>query len=130
NLPKTLFLDNFNILSLKNSVDNLNEWFEKIFPAYFCQFDKPIDKQKTFTYLKYQIRQHFILHLAKLLPEKYEMKKPNSRYERQTEATRFSNHHILTCTSETCKYLKATNELNKLDAENKGKEKKEQTKQH
>src|SRR5437868_5594750 len=58
------------------------------------------------------------------------MKKSNSRHERQTEATRFSNYHILIYTSETCKYLKATNELNKLDAENKEKEKKEQTKQH
>ena len=58
------------------------------------------------------------------------MKKPNSRYEHQIEATRFSNHHILTCTNETCKYLKATNESDKSDTENKGKEKNKQTKQH
>ena len=58
------------------------------------------------------------------------MKKPNSQYECQIEATRFFNHHILTYTSETCKYLKVTNELNKPDAENKEKEKKEQTKQY
>ena len=127
NLPKTLFLDNFNILSLKNSVNNLSKWFEKIFPAYSHQFDNSIDKQKTLTYLKHQIRQHFILYLAKLLPDKYEMKKPNSRHERQTEATRFSNHHILTCTNETCKYLKTTTTTNKPDTETKEKEKKEYT---
>ena len=58
------------------------------------------------------------------------MKKPNSWYERQIEATRFSNHHILTCTNEICKYLKATNKSDKSDTENKGKEKNKQTKQH
>ena len=52
------------------------------------------------------------------------MKKPNSRQEYQIEATRFSNHHILTCTNKKCKYLKTTNELDKLDTEIKGKIKK------
>ena len=130
NLPKTLFLEKFNIPSLKNSFENLINWFEKIFPAYSRQFDNSIDKQKTFTYLKHQIRQHFILHLAKLLPDKYEIKKPNSQQERQIEATRFSNHHTLTCTNETCKYLKTTTITDKPDTESKGKEKKEYTKQH
>ena len=55
------------------------------------------------------------------------MKKPNSRHERQTEATRFSNHYILTCTNETCKYLKTTTTTDKPDTETKGKEKKEYT---
>ena len=58
------------------------------------------------------------------------MKKPNSQYEHQIEATRFSNHHTLTCTNETCKYLKATNKSDKSDAENKEKEENKQTKQH
>ena len=54
------------------------------------------------------------------------MKKPNSRHEHQTEATRFSNHHILICTNETYKYLKTTTTTDKPDTD-KGKEKKEQT---
>ena len=34
------------------------------------------------------------------------MKQPNSLQERQQEATRLSNHHILTCSNKGCKYLK------------------------
>ena len=58
------------------------------------------------------------------------MEKSNSRQKHQIEATRFSNHHILTCIDKKCKYLKQTTEPNKPDTENKEKEKKEQTKQH
>ena len=58
------------------------------------------------------------------------MKKSNSRLECQIEATQFFNYYILICTNEKCKYLKATNKLDKLDIENKRKDKKEQTKQY
>ena len=34
NIPKQLFLQKFNILSLKNSLDHFEEWFENFFPIY------------------------------------------------------------------------------------------------
>jgi hypothetical protein len=54
--------------------------------------------------LKYQIRQHFINHLKKLLPTSSTFKEPKSFIERRSECIRYTNFHILTCTSKDCQY--------------------------
>ena len=38
NLPKNLFLEKFNIPSLKNSLDHFDQWFESFFTTYSRQF--------------------------------------------------------------------------------------------
>jgi hypothetical protein len=105
NLPKTLFLEKYNIPSLKNSLNHFNEWFEKIFFIYSHQFSNTINKTKVSNYLKYKFRQHFITHLKKLLPTSVEFKKPTSLNERRNETFRHANYHILTCTDPKCSYL-------------------------
>jgi hypothetical protein len=119
NLPKTLFLEKYNIPSLKNSLNHFNEWFEKIFPIYSRQFSNTINKTKVQNYLKYEFRQHFISHLKKLLPTTIEFKKPTSLHERRNETFRHANHHILTCTDPKCSYLEpvTTKDKEKEDKE-------------
>ena len=108
NLPKTLFLEKYNIPSLQNSLNHFNEWFEKTFPIYSRQFFNTINKTKVSNYLKYEFRQHFISHLKKLLPTTIEFTKPTSLHERRNETFRHANYHILTCTDPQCSYLEST----------------------
>jgi len=81
NIPKTLFMEKYNIPSLKNSLFHFNEWFERVFPLYSRQFTTTIDKTKVSNYLKYQFRQHFITHLKELLPTTHEFAEPNDLQE-------------------------------------------------
>ena len=53
NIPKTQFLEKFNIPSLKNSLEYFENWFEKFFPTYNWQFDEPLNKTKIYNTLKY-----------------------------------------------------------------------------
>jgi hypothetical protein len=105
NLPKTQFLDKFNIPSLKNSLDHFDQWFEQFFITYNRQFEQSLNKTKVYNALKYQIRQQFITHLSKLLPTTYEIKEPQTFQERRDECIRYANFHVLTCKDENCSLL-------------------------
>ena len=102
NLLKTLFLEKFNIPSLKNSLEHFNNWFEGFFKTYDHQFNEPLNKTKVYNALKYQFRQQFISQLTKLLPQKYEISEPQTFQERRDESIRYANFHILTCKNEEC----------------------------
>jgi hypothetical protein len=105
NIPKSLFLQNFNIPSLKNSLEHFNNWFENFFPIYNRQFEKPLDKTKVQNFLKYQIRQEFISQLKKYLPSKLTFSEPNNYNNRKSQCIQHANFHILTCSSETCLFI-------------------------
>jgi hypothetical protein len=113
NIPKTLFLEKFNIPSLKNSLEYFNKWFEEFFAPYNNQFTTPLDKQKVYNSLKYQIRQHFISQLKYFLPNNLEFIKPNNLTERRQECYRHTNFHILTCTNSKCIFSKEKQHDNK-----------------
>ena len=105
NIPKTQFLEKFNIPSLKNSLEYFENWFEKFFPIYNQQFDEPLNKTKVHNALKHQFRLQFIKQLTLLLPTEYEIVEPQSFDDRRTESIKCSNHHILTCKDEACIFL-------------------------
>jgi len=54
NIPKTLFLEKYNIPSLNNSVDHFDEWFKKFFPLYNRQFTEPLNETKVKNALRFQ----------------------------------------------------------------------------
>ena len=99
------FLQNFNIPSLKNSLEHFNNWFESFFLIYNRQFEKPLDKSKVQNFLKYQIRQEFIFQLKKLLPTNFTFTEPNNYNFRKIQCIQYANFHILTCSSDTCIFL-------------------------
>jgi hypothetical protein len=104
NIPKTNFLQKFNIPSLKNSLDHFDKWFESFFFLYNRQFDQPLDKQKVYNSLKYQIRQHFIIQLKLFLPSEFQFQEPTNLTTRRIECIRHANFHILTCSTMDCKF--------------------------
>ena len=53
NIPKTQFLEKFNTLSLKNSLEYFENWFKKFFSIYNQQFNKLLNKIKVYNALKY-----------------------------------------------------------------------------
>jgi hypothetical protein len=105
NIPKSLFLEKFNIPSLKNSLEYFNTWFEEFFHVYNQQFSEPLNKEKVYFALKSQIRNHFVQQCTKLLLKTYSLIEPNSYNERRLECIKVSNHHILTCNNRNCRFL-------------------------
>src|ERR1051325_2570419 len=105
NIPKTLFMEKYNIPSLKNLLFHFNEWFKRVFLLYSWQFTTTIDKTKVSNYLKYQFRQHFITYLKELLPTTHEFAEPNDLQEQHHKTFKKVNYHILTCTDPKCSYL-------------------------
>jgi hypothetical protein len=112
NIPKTLFLEKFNIPSLKNSLDYFNTWFEEFFHVYNQQFTESLNKEKVYFALKFQIRNHFIQQCTKLLPKTYIPNEPNSYNERRIECIKATNFHILLCKDENCRFLEIQKSLN------------------
>jgi hypothetical protein len=118
NIPKTLFLEKYNIPSLNNSVDHFDEWFKKFFPLYNRQFTEPLNETKVKNALRFQFRQQFIKHLKELLPTEISFTEPHNLQQHRNEAIRHANYHIYTCTDSDCIHLDKT----KLKEKEKAKE--------
>ena len=105
NISKTLFLHNYRTPPLTNSLDIYKEWFNKFFPIYSRQFDTPPNEKETYLLLKNKIRRQFVSELRNLLPSNFEFQEPHKPLQRQHEATKATNFHMLTCNNKDCEYL-------------------------
>lgn len=105
NIPKTLFLHNYRTPPLTNSLDTYKEWFNKFFPIYARQFDTAPNEKETYLLLKNKIRRQFVSELRSLLPPNFEFQEPSKPLQRQHEATKATNFHMLTCNNKDCEYL-------------------------
>src|ERR1043165_4100577 len=118
NIPKTLFLEKYNIPSLNNSLDHFNEWFKNFFPLYNRQFTESLNETKVKNALRFQFRQQFIKHLKEFLPSEISFVEPHNLQERRNEAIKHTNYYIYTCTDVDCIHLDKT----KLKEKEKAKE--------
>jgi hypothetical protein len=115
NIPKTQFLQNFCIPSLKEYKPKLETWFKSFFEVYKRQF-LSIDETKVFNFIKYEIANKLSLECKKLLPLEFEITSISSLTERINLCRKAALHHIHTCklNQEKCLLL-AQNNNNTLE---------------